>query len=294
MTNFFSRSVIMAFWCLAFPIMLGLFGCYYDRLVASSKTQAPLDGGADGETDTDTDSDTDLAECPPLPEHASPSPPQESDSCEGMDWSMSPDAFYLISWFGTSADTEAGSGDTYCGQLQDHYNNYGCVYDNHIESCLESDYLIPNIQGRVDYIYEDVESAVAQYSPGDVPVPEYFYIADGQRFNCGSILRVSNFQNNRCIVVYVEDGGPSYLYETASYGNRRILNASPAVHLFLDIVNTGWANSDLVYVEWGTPDDIPGHTCIPCQSTPAKTGSEDQKNIYDPNHMLVGVDCSLN
>ncbi len=227
--------------------------------------------------------------CTAVPAPLSPTPPTES--CNYMDWELSPDGFYLISRFGTSADQTTWGHGTTCGYLQGHYDYQGCRYDVHASSCLDNDTSIPWAQGHVDYDFDDVIDTVDTHMVGDVPDPHIFYVADAQRFNCGALLRVSNPETNRCVVVYTEDGGPGSLYEGPNYGARRSLDASPAVSHYLLVDDWGWANSDLVYVEWGLPGDVPGKTCTPCQSTAAEAGTETQRTPYDPNHMQSGLDC---
>lgn len=227
--------------------------------------------------------------CTTVPSPVSPTAP--TSACNFMDWSLSPDGFYLNSRFGTDNDPTTWGHTTSCGWLQGHYNANGCRYDVHSSSCLDNDTSIPWVQGHVDYLYADVMDAVDLYAPGDVPFPEYFYVAGAQRYNCGVLLRVSNPTNGRCVVVYAEDGGPGATYEGPSYGGRRILDASPALQRFLGITSWGWANSALVYVEWGLAGDVPGAACTPCQSSPAQAGSESMRTPYDVNHMQSGVDC---
>ncbi|MDY0001416.1 MAG: hypothetical protein RBU30_09000 [Polyangia bacterium] len=223
----------------------------------------------------------------PSPEEASA--PQSA--CNYMDWHLSEDGFYLISQFGTSNDSTTWGHGTTCGYLQGHYDYHDCRYDVHAALCLDQNYAIPHVQGHVDYDYQTVLDLVDQYAPQDVPAPEYFYVADAQRFNCGALLRVSNPSNGRCVVVYTEDGGPGATYEGPTYGGRRILDSSPAVVRFLAVAHLGWANSDLVYVEWGQAGDLPGHACTPCQSSPAMAGAEASRTPWDPNHMMSGLDC---
>jgi hypothetical protein len=145
------------------------------------------------------------------------------------------------------------------------------------------------VSGSVDYDYDTVMDLVDRYAPGDVPEPDYFYVAGAQRFGCGAVLRVTYPDNGRCVVVYAEDGGPNSLYEGAGYGDRRILDSSPAIVGFLDVVHTGWANSDLVYVEWGREGDVPGSACTPCLEEPVQAGTEDRRTPYDVEHL--GLDC---
>ncbi len=227
--------------------------------------------------------------CTSVPNPISPSAPTEA--CNYMDWELSPDGFYLISRFGTSADQTTWGHGTTCGYLQGHYDYHGCRYNVHTSSCLDNDYAILWAQGHVDYDFDDVIDTVNSYMIGDVPDPSIFYVADAQRFNCGAVLRVSNPETNRCVIVYTEDGGPGTLYEGPNYGARRTLDASPAVSHYLLVDDWGWANSDLVFVEWGLPGDVPGHACTPCQSTAVETGTEAMRPPYDPNHMQSGLDC---
>lgn len=208
-----------------------------------------------------------------------------------MDWNLSADGFYLISQFGTSNDTSTWGNGTSCGTLQANYNGYGCRYDAQVDACLDQNDQIPYVQGHVDYDYNTVIATVDQHAPADVPAPEYFYVADAQRFNCGALLRVSNPLNGRCVVVYTEDGGPGTTYEGPTTGGRRILDASPAVVRYLAVAHIGWANSDLVFVEWGQPGDVPGHACAPCQSVAAQAGSESNRTPWDLNHMQYGLNC---
>ena len=227
--------------------------------------------------------------CTEVPDAAEENPPTEA--CNYMDWNLSSDGFYLISQFGTSADDTTWGRATSCGLLQDHYDYHSCRYDVHAGACLDDQKDIAWIQGTVDYDHDTVIRTVDAHAPGDVPVPEYFYVAGAQRFNCGTLLRVSNPANGRCVVVYAEDGGPGEAYEEADRGGRRILDSSPAVVRFLAVEHIGWANSDLVYVEWGLPGDVPGHACQPCQSVPAEAGTEDHRSPWDLNHMMSSLDC---
>lgn len=227
--------------------------------------------------------------CTAIPNPVSPTAP--TDACNYMDWELSPDGFYLISRFGTTNDPTTLGHTTSCGFLQGHYDYHGCRYDNQTSSCLDNDTAIPWVQHHVDYVFQDVIDEVDLYAPGDVPNPDIFYVAGAQRFNCGAVLRVSNPGNSRCVMVYAEDGGPGATYEGPSYGARRILDASPAVSRFLAVTQWGWANADMVYVEWGLAGDVPGHACVPCQSTPVETGTESMRPPYDVNHMLPGLDC---
>ena len=239
-------------------------------------------GGGGTTTPTET-----YGECPTVPSHASSDAPDAS--CSSMDWELSPDGHYLISQFGTSNDSTTWGGTTSCGWLQATYDYYGCQYDKNSGSCLSSDYEIPWTQGHVDYSYGDVVSTVAAYKGTDVPWPEIFYVADAQRFDCGTTLRVTNVLTDTCVVVYTEDGGPNATYEADAYGGRRILDASPAVIEYLDIDHHGWSNSDLVLVEWGQPGDVPGEACTPCESTPVEVGTEHNRSGYDLQHM--GLEC---
>jgi hypothetical protein len=227
--------------------------------------------------------------CTTVPDPVSPTAPTEA--CNYMDWALSPDGFYLISRFGTSNDGTTWGNSTSCGLLQGHYDYHTCRYDVQSSTCLDNDYDIPWVQGHVDYMFNDVIAEVDAHMNGDVPTPEYFYVACAQRFNCGVLLRVSHPENGRCVVVYTEDGGPGATYEGPGYGGRRILDASPAVSEYLLVDDLGWANSDLLYVEWGLPGDVPGQACTPCQSTPAEVGTESQRSPYDLNHMMSGLNC---
>jgi len=222
--------------------------------------------------------------CVAVPPEQSPSPPTEK--CSYMDWKMSPDGFYLNSTFGTSNDGTTWGNSTSCGYLQGHYDYHDCIFDNQTNSCLPGDYDLPYVQGHVDYDYQTVLNVVADNKNGDVPEPLYFYVADAQRLGCGTILRVSNPANGRCVVVYTEDGGPGATYEMADKGGRRILDCSPAIFKYLQLQQSGWANSDLVYVEWGLEGDVPGHACTPCQSSPAKQGNESMLPPWEVNHMM--------
>ena len=225
--------------------------------------------------------------CMAIPPMESPQPPTQV--CSYMDWHMSPDGFYLISQFGTSNDQTTWGGTTSCGYLQGHYNYHDCIYDNHGGGCQPGDHDIPWIRGDVDYSYDQVISLVAQNMNGDVPEPDYFYVADAQRFGCGAVLRVSYPQNSRCIVVYTEDGGPGSKYEKADKGGRRILDCSPAVLKYLQVKHAGWLNSDLVLVEWGLPGDVPGQQCTPCQSDPVQQGTEGSMPIWKVSHMMPSL-----
>jgi len=222
--------------------------------------------------------------CMDVPPMASRNPPDMA--CNYMDWALSPDGFYLVSQFGTTSDpTTLGHGTT-CGFLQGHYDGHNCRYDNRIGGCLPGDWDIPWVRGDVDYPNEDVLAAVDRHLDGDVPTPDFFYVADAQRFGCGAVLRVSSPDTGRCVVVYTEDGGPGTRYELADRGGRRILDASPAVPRYLQLQRWGWANSSRILVEWGLPNDVPGQACVPCESVPAAAGSEDRGPPYDVEHMM--------
>ena len=233
--------------------------------------------------------DLDLLACVYVPANTnSPGPPEEEDECNLMDWSLSADGLYLVSTFGTTKDQTTGDNTTSCGFLQKHYDSHGCIYDNNHGdgNCVPGNWELPWVQQTVNWDHETLAESVADNIDGDVPFPEYFYVAGGQRFGCGAILRVSNPHNARCVVAYVEDCGPNVALEKAGKGGRRILDSSPAVVQYLDVKHTGWANSDLVYVEWGKPWDVPGHECEPCLSCPAKAGTESKMSPFDPNHMM--------
>lgn len=226
--------------------------------------------------------------CIDQPGTDSPAPP--IDTCNYMDWSLSADGYYLISNFGTTADGTTLGRTTSCGYLRDHYAYNGCQYDVRIDACKAAEHTIPWVQGHVDYDYDTVIATVDQYAPQTVPFAEYFYVAGAQRFNCGSVLRVTNILNDLCVVVYAEDGGPGSTYEDVGYGARRILDSSPAVTRFLEVQHSGWANSDLVYVEWGLPGDVPGQPCQRCQSNPAALGFEGGGTPFDVNDMMT-LEC---
>jgi len=228
--------------------------------------------------------------CTDVPGKSSPSPP--SGACAYMDWKLSPDGFYLNSKFGTTNDPTTLGNSTSCGFLQGQYNANGCIYDKQTGKCLDGDKTIPWVHGHVDWSYEQVISAVSANMDGDVPFGQFFYVAGAQRFNCGTLLRVSNPQNGRCITVYAEDGGPGSKYESAPYGGRRILDASPAVVQYLQLAKTGWKSSDLVYVEWGLDGDAPGKACTPCTSSPAKQGNDAPKSPFDLLHMVPSCGSS--
>ncbi|MCC6750039.1 MAG: hypothetical protein IT371_20405 [Deltaproteobacteria bacterium] len=269
------------------------------------------DGAGDGAGDGAFDGAA-VASClSPLPSMKEASPPTPADTCDWMDWNLSTDGFYLISQFGTTADDTTMGRGTSCSGLLVHYMNWCCMYDQHQKACVDGQtpqFLkchswkdphlpkIPWIKGTVDYAYGTVVNRVWNYfydrkgnlKPAaetmNFPYPEYFYVAGAQRFGCGTTLRVTNTENGRCVVAYVEDGGPGSAYEQAGRGGRRILDSSPALHRYLGNKKSGWANSSLLHVEWGLPGDRPGQPCTPCQSTPAKRGTEDRRSIYDINH----------
>jgi hypothetical protein len=226
--------------------------------------------------------------CIEEPGPVSPDPPIEV--CNYMDWQMSSDGFYLISQFGTTNDPTTMGHTTSCGFLQGHYDYNGCIYDVRSSTCLPGPYEIPWIRGDVDYDYDMVIAAVEANMGGDVPFPEYFYVACAQRFGCGSLLRVTNTENDRCVVVYTEDGGPGATYEDTGYGERRILDSSPAVVTYLEVEHVGWANSTLMYVEWGLPGDVPGQACTRCESSPVAGGYPWGGTAFDVNHMM-SLDC---
>ena len=226
--------------------------------------------------------------CIEEPDPVSPDPPIEI--CNYMDWKLSSDGHYLISQFGTTNDPTTLGRTTSCGWLQGHYDGWGCRYDVRSGTCLSDDHDIPWVYGHVDWDYDEVIAAVDASMGGDVPYPEYFYVACAQRFGCGSLLRVTNTENGRCVVVYVEDGGPNGTYEDEGYGERRILDSSPAVVRYLEVERVGWLNSTLMYVEWGLSGDVPGQACTRCESTPAGYGYPWGGTPFDLNHMM-DLDC---
>lgn len=214
-----------------------------------------------------------------------------STSCNYMDWELSEDGYYVISKFGADTDSTTWGHTTTCGFLQSHYDAFGCRYDYQTLSCLDEDAEIPWVSGHVDWSSADMYAQNDAHAGGDVPVPEYFYVAGAQRFGCGAVLRVSDLATGACVVAYAEDGGPGQTYEGPSYANRRILDASPAVSDYLGITGIGWLYGETVYVEWGLPGDVPGEACESCTSTPADAGSEGSRTSYDPNHMQYSLDC---
>lgn len=208
-----------------------------------------------------------------------------------MDWQRSRDGFYFVSRFGTDGDGTTQGRTTTCGYLQRHYNANGCLYDNQSDECVTGQETIPWIQGHVDYDRARMLALVEEHLEGDVPAPEYFYVAGAQRFGCGALLRVSDLQTGRCVVVYAEDGGPGAAYEKPDKGSRRILDASPAVVRYLQLKHWGWASSTLLYVEWGQSDDVPGMRCTPCLSSPADN-AKPLPVPFDVNHMMpTGHGC---
>ena len=223
--------------------------------------------------------------CTAVPSKASPSPP--TTSCAYMDWERSPDGFYLVSQFGTTSDPTTLGNKTSCGYLQAQYDGAGCVYDQQTDACLPGASDIPWVYGHVDWDHQAVVNAVAAVGPGsDVPSPEYFYVAGAQRFGCGALLRVSHPDTGHCVVVYAEDGGPGATYEGAGFGGRRILDSSPAVIAALQVQSKGWLSSDLLYVEWGLPGDVPGQACSPCQSTAATNANTSGVTPWRLEHMV--------
>jgi hypothetical protein len=222
--------------------------------------------------------------CVDVPPMKSPSPP--TDTCSYMDWKLSPDGFYLVSQFGTSNDPTTWGHTSSCGYLSMHYAAHGCIYDKQVGACIDGDPNIPWVQGHVDYDYATVVSTVAANMDGDVPAPEYFYVAGAQRFGCGATLRVTNPQNGRCVVAYAEDGGPGAKYESGPFGGRRILDASPALIQYLEIGAMGWKNSTLLRVEWGAAGDVPGHECTPCGAAGASEAEASGKSPHLLEHTV--------
>jgi hypothetical protein len=256
-----------------------------DETVAdTADIDADPDADPDADTDTDADADTDAE--PACAERPTSDAPADQ-SCSSMDWHLDPVGYYKISTFGTSNDSTTWGGRTSCGWLQEHYDYWECRQDANTGDCLDDDWHIPWVHGSVDYDYDAVLAAVDAYAPADVPEPAYFYVAGAQRFGCGAVLRVS--YGGRCVVVYAEDGGPNSLYEGEGYGERRILDSSPAVVAFLQVQHTGWVNSDLVYVEWAEDGDVPGEACTPCYGAATAEGSESRRTPYDVEHL--GLDC---
>ena len=271
------------------------------------------DGGHDGGMPAADAGPSDPLACiapTALPPYASPAPP--AGACDYMDWGLSPDGHYLISQFGTSADSTTWGRGTSCRGLGTHYWNWCCQYDRHSDSCIDGgtkDFLgcprsdprlptIPWVQGHVDYNYNTVVNSVRGYffeSDGslkptattmDFDHPEYFYVAGAQRFDCGSTLRMTNTENGRCVVVYVEDGGPGSYYEQAGRGGRRIIDSSPAVITYLAPAHVGWGSSSLMRVEWGRPGDRPGTPCEPCgpEGRLASSSNRFRGTNFDLNH----------
>ena len=226
----------------------------------------------------------DVEPCREVPPMASPDPPDEA--CSYMDWRLSPDGFYLISTFGTTNDATTLGHSTSCGFLQGHYDGHGCRWNNRRGGCEGGGFDIPWVRGDVDYDYATVLATVDANLGGDVPAPEYFYVAGAQRYGCGALLRATNTENGRCVVVYAEDGGPGTRYEYADRGGRRILDSSPAVVRYLGVQRWGWSSSTLIQLEWGEPGDAPGQACPPCEGALAAAGSEDRRSPYDVDHMM--------
>ena len=78
--------------------------------------------------------------CPAVPDRASPAPPTVySTACKWMDWNLSPDGFYLLSQFGTTADDTTMGRNTSCGALQTHYAGQCCLFDVESWQCLDID-----------------------------------------------------------------------------------------------------------------------------------------------------------
>ncbi|MCC6750037.1 MAG: hypothetical protein IT371_20395 [Deltaproteobacteria bacterium] len=249
-----------------------------------------------------------------LPPKIEAFPPTFADTCDWMDWNLSSDGFYHISRFGTSEDKTTWGRVSTCGGLQQHYDRWCCLYDIHTKSCADGqtpqyhkcgrkDPRIPKIPWAAGHVTYDAGPFIGWVSgyffdgKGNLkpaaetmnfPHPEYFYIADAQRFGCGAVLRMTNTENGRCIVVFTEDSGPGARYEQADRGGRRIIDSSPAVHRYLGKTKYGWANATLLYVEWGLPGDRPGQPCTPCQSTPAMRGTEKFRTAFDVNHFDGG------
>lgn len=254
-------------------------------------TQAVAVRGAGGSASVKTNSVAAelVGTCLNEPARASGDAP--TSGCNYMDWGLSPDGWYVVSQFGTDGDPTTWGRTTTCGFLQGHYDAWGCRYDHNGGGCLGGSTAIPHVQGHVDYLNADVIATVNAYAPGSVPDPDIFYVAGAQRFGCGATLRVSNPSNGRCVVVYAEDGGPGVTYEGPGYGQRRILDASPAVNAFLQTSGIGWLSGDMVQVEWGQPGDVPGQACTPCGSTLVQQGTEGMRTPWDPNHMQSALDC---
>jgi len=243
--------------------------------------------------------------CTDLPD-ASPDPPSVGcpvdqyhvEALKSMDWKLSPDGFYLVTrFFGTTQDPDADAGVTGltdCGNLQGYYSGHGCRYDAH-SGCLDNNTIIDHIQGMIDFDYNQVIVSTWGNMDGNEPHPEYFYVSSAQRFNCGAVLRVTNTEIGRCVVVYAEQGGPAGAAAVGemSLGRRR-LDVSPAVAQYLlmgEDYNTSFDHNYLVYVEWGLASDIPGHACTPCESLSAEQGTEASRTPWDLNHMVTSENC---
>ena len=227
--------------------------------------------------------------CPDVPASTSPNP--TTQKCNHMDWGLSPDGFYLFSKFGMDLDMSTWGSPTTCGIMQTEYDNRGCQYSYEEGECVGQETDIPWIQGDVDYRTDTALPQVRKHRGGDVPYPEYFYVAGAQRFGCGALLRVSDLESGNCVVVYAEDGGPNSTYEMAGEGGRRILDSSPAVLEYLGLQNDCcWGSGNMVYVEWAKPGDEPGQRCTPCTSTPVEAGTEDRRTKWDVDH-LHGNSC---
>lgn len=227
--------------------------------------------------------------CPMTPASKSSNP--TTQQCNYMDWGLSPDGFYLFSQFGMDLDMSTWGNASTCGTMQTEYSNRGCQYSYETMSCISQDTMIPWIQGDVDYKVDTALPRVRKHKGGDVPYPEYFYVAGAQRFGCGALLRVSDPKTGKCVVAYAEDGGPNSTYEMSAEGGRRILDSSPAVLEYLDLRDDCcWGTGNLVYVEWAKSGDKPGQNCTPCTSTPAKAGTESKRTQWDVD-ALFSTDC---
>lgn len=252
------------------------------------------------------------------PAHISTDPVTDASVCDLMDWQLEIDGYYFSSMFWIEPDS-GQTGLTSCHYLQEHYDTWCCVYDRHAGTagaCVDgreprygtcSDPpVIPWVTGNVLYSRTALETAVDDYyfepdgsrKPADqtraFPHPEYFYVADAQRFNCGATLRMTDVETGICVVVYAEDGGPKGIHEMivgADDGGRRIIDSSPAVLRYLRPRAMGWhPGATLFLLEWGLADDVPGQSCVPCQSLAASRGSESRRTPYDCNH-AISSDC---
>lgn len=76
----------------------------------------------------------------------------------------------------------------------------------------------------------------------------WYYLADKDRFGCGTKVRITNPANQRAVVAQVIDVGPNVCVEQA--GGMPVIDASPLVSQYLfDSGSSGWADRRVVLAD---------------------------------------------